>query len=203
MGIDPSSPRCDAFYAKMKELDLVLLSHGGEEQAVDAKEDQKLGNPLLLRRPLDLGVRVIVAHCACLGKNEDLDDPARPLVPAFELFLRLMDTKKYEGLVFGEISAMTQFNRIGRPLTTMLDRTDLHSRLVNGSDYPLPAINALVRTGPLEDGGYITEDERELLNEIYDFNPLLYDYVLKRCLKSPATGKKFTPIVFLVKPGLE
>ena len=29
----------------------------------------------------------------------------------FDLFLRLMDEKRYEGLVFGEISAMTQFNR--------------------------------------------------------------------------------------------
>ena len=37
----------------MKELDLVLLSHGGEEKAVEAEEDQKLGNPLLLRRALD------------------------------------------------------------------------------------------------------------------------------------------------------
>ena len=51
MGIDPSDPQCDPFYEQMKQLDLVLLSHGGEEKAVEAKEDQKLGNPLLLRRP--------------------------------------------------------------------------------------------------------------------------------------------------------
>ncbi len=74
MGIDPSDPRCDPFYEKMRELNLILLSHGGEEKAVQAKEDQKLGNPLLLRRALDHGVKVIVAHCAGLGENEDLDD---------------------------------------------------------------------------------------------------------------------------------
>ena len=56
------------------------------------------------------------------------------------------DDKKYEGLVFGEISAMTQFNRCGTPLTTILEREDLHDRLVNGSDYPLPAVNVLIRT---------------------------------------------------------
>src|SRR6267378_2658244 len=42
MGIDPSDERCDRFYQKMKELDLILLSHGGEEKAVQAAEDQRL-----------------------------------------------------------------------------------------------------------------------------------------------------------------
>ena len=114
MGIDPSDPACDNFYRAMKELDLILLSHGGEEKAVEAQEDQKLGNPLLLRRALDHGVKVIVAHCAGLGSNEDLDDPDRKIVSNFDLFLRLMEEKRYEGLLFGEISAMTQFNRVGR-----------------------------------------------------------------------------------------
>ena len=94
MGIDPSDPLCDAYYDKMRELGLILLSHGGEEKAVDAAEDQRLGNPLLLRRALDRGVRVIVAHCAGLGENVDLDDPRRGSVPNFELFLRLNREKR-------------------------------------------------------------------------------------------------------------
>src|SRR5882762_2926653 len=114
MGINPADERCDAFYQKMKELDLILLSHGGEEKAVEAEEDQKLGNPLLLRRALDHGVKVIVAHCAGLGINEDLDSPDRPRVSNFDLFVRLMAEKRYEGLVFADISAMTQFNRMLR-----------------------------------------------------------------------------------------
>src|SRR5215218_42598 len=122
MGIDPSSPACDPFYAKMKELGLVLLSHGGEEKAVEAEEDQRLGNPLLLRRALDHGVRTIVAHCAGLGDNEDLDDPGRKRVHNFHLFMRLMDDKRYDGLAFGDISAMTQFNRVGHPLSTVIGR---------------------------------------------------------------------------------
>ena len=162
MGIDPSDSLCDPFYQKMKELDLVLLSHGGEEKAVEAKEDQRHGNPLLLRRALDHGVKVIVAHCAGLGDNEDLDDPQRKRVPNFDLFLRLMDDKRYEGLLFADISAMTQFNRIGKPLTTILQREDLHERLVNGSDYPLPAINVLIRTGALRKQGYITRRRTRL-----------------------------------------
>jgi predicted TIM-barrel fold metal-dependent hydrolase len=202
MGIDPSDEKCDAFYAKMKGLGLVLLSHGGEEKAVESEEDQRLGNPLLLRRPLDHGVKVIVAHCAGLGDNEDLDQPGRPRAHNFRLFLRLMDEPRYEGLVFGDISAMTQFNRIGEPLSAVIAREDLHPRLVNGSDYPLPAINALIRTGPLARAGYIETQDRALLREIYGFNPLLFDFVLKRRLKLPGTDKHLPASVFMSNPAL-
>ncbi len=200
MGIDPSDPRCDPFYQKMKELDLVLLSHGGEEKAVEAEEDQKLGNPLLLRRALDHGVKVIVAHCAGLGTNDDLDDKSRRQVENFDLFMRLMDDKRYEGLVFGETSAMTQFNRAGRPLRTILEREDLHERLVNGSDYPLPAVNLLIRMRPLVRNGYITAGEGDSLKEIYQYNPLLFDFTLKRTLKHPETARRLPPSVFMRDP---
>ncbi len=201
MGIDPSDPKCDSFYEKMKELDLILLSHGGEEKAVEAEEDQKLGNPLLLRPALDHGVKVIVAHCAGLGSNEDLDDKNRKVVDNFELFLRLMDEKRYQGLVFGEISAMTQFNRAGN-VRTMLAREDLHERLVNGSDYPLPAVNILILTGRLVKLGYINRSEANSLKEIYDYNPLLFDFILKRTLRLPGSSKRFPASVFMTNPSL-
>jgi len=202
MGIDPSDPKCDPFYQKMKELDLILLSHGGEEKAVEAEEDQKLGNPLLLRRALDHGVKVVVAHCAGLGTNEDLDSKDRKQVDNFDLFLRLMDEKRYEGLVFGEISAMTQFNRVGKPLHTILAREDLHERLVNGSDYPLPAVNILIRTRPLVKLGFLSKSEGESLKEIYDYNPLLFDFVLKRTLKLPGTSKSLPASIFMTNSAL-
>lgn len=202
MGIDPSDDLCESYYQRMKQLDLVLLSHGGEEKAVEAEEDQKLGNPLLLRRPLEAGVKVIVAHCAGLGDNEDSEDPQRRRVPNFDLFLRLMAEPKYEGLLFADISAMTQFNRCGAPLKTILEREDLHPRLVNGSDYPLPAINILVRTRTLVKQGYITVDERSVLNEIYDYNPLLFDFALKRTLKLAGTNKRLPASIFMANRAL-
>lgn len=202
MGIDPSDEGCDSFYKKMKELNLILLSHGGEEKAVEADEDQKLGNPLLLRRPLDAGVKVIVAHCAGLGDNEDTDDPERKRVSNFDLFMRLMDEKRYEGLLFADISAMTQFNRIGKPLNTILSREDLHERLVNGSDYPLPAINVLIRTSTLVKQGYISVAERLSLNEIYDYNPLLFDFVLKRTIQLPGSRRQLSASIFMTNPLL-
>jgi hypothetical protein len=202
MGIDPSDPLCDRFYDKMRELGLILLSHGGEEKAVDAAEDQRLGNPLLLRRALDRGVRVIVAHCAGLGENVDLDDPRRGTIPNFDLFLRLMDEEKYRGLLFGEISAVLQYNRFGVSLETLLLRKDLHGRLVNGSDYPLPAINALIRTGSLVSAGFLSREERKALNEIYGWNPLVFDFVLKRTVHLPGGDQRFPASIFMQNPAL-
>ena len=195
MGIDASNARHDDYYRAMVERKLVLLTHVGEEQAVDAAEDQKLGNPLLFRRPLDRGVTVVMAHAASLGSNEDLDRPGED-ASNFDLFLRLMDEPRYEGLLYGEISALTQVNRLPNPLVELLGRRDLHHRLINGSDYPLPAINIVIQTRALVRHGLLTAAEREALNEIYDYNPLLFDYAVKRTIRDPESGRRFPASVF-------
>lgn len=195
MNIDPSSPKCDAFYDALAKLGVTLITHAGEEKAVHAEAAQRLGNPLHLRRPLERGVTVVVAHCASLGSNPDLDAPDGPWVDNFELFMRLMNEPQWNGRLFGELSAMIQVNRVGAPLRTLLARPDLHPRLVNGSDYPLPAINALVRTSALVEAGFISEATRALLNEIDQHNPLLFDFVTKRCLEH--AGHRFADEVFM------
>jgi mannonate dehydratase len=195
MNIDPADPRCDAFYACLVRHDMTLLTHTGEEQAVDADELQELGNPLRLRRPLAHGVRVVAAHCGSLGEGLDLDHPERGRVPNFDLFLRLMDERRAQGELYGEISAIVFRNRDPRVLRTLLERTDLHARLVHGSDYPLPAIDVLVSTGRLEDQGFLTSTERAALDEVYDYNPLLFDFALKRALHGPR-GERFADAVF-------
>lgn len=202
MGMDPADPAIDPYYRKVVEHGMVILSHIGEEQAVEAEEDQALGNPLKFRRPLNAGVKIIMAHCGSLGTNADLDSPGKEPVSSFELFLRLMDDPRYEGQLFGDISAMTQFNRLPGPLNGLLQRPQIQKRLVNGSDYPLPAINIVIRTSDMVDHGYISEEERELLNEIYDYNPLLFDYVLKRTAKLPGTELGLAPEMFMANPAL-
>ena len=98
---------------------------------------------------------------------------------------------------------MLQFNRMPGPFATLLKRQDLHPRIVNGSDYPLPAINALIHTRSMTRAGFITDEERAQLNEIYDYNPLLFDFVLKRTLRHPETKQKLAPSVFMGNPALE
>lgn len=199
MNIDPSSPKCDAFYDALVRLKLPLISHAGEEKAVHAEEAQRLGNPLHLRRPLSRGVTVVVAHCASLGKNPDLDaGEPRPWLDNFELFQRLMREPEWNGKLFGEVSALTQVNRLGTPIETVLTDDALQARCLNGSDYPLPAINALVQTRAIVDAGLITAAERALLNELDQHDPLLFDFVLKRTLRKD--GKRLGDGVFTVRP---
>ena len=198
-GIDPADPRFDAFYRRMKELGVVLLTHAGEEKAVAVKDAQALGNPLRLRRPLDLGVTVIVAHCASQGKNADLDHPGR-VARNFDLFMRLMEDPKYRGRLFGDLSAITQINRLPAPLQTLLARPDLDGRLLNGSDYPLPGVDLIIWTRRLVELKLITPAERTALNELWKRNPLLFDFVLKRTLTDPRSGRRWPASLFQRSP---
>jgi len=184
MGINPQSPLCDWFYDEMARHKLPLLVHAGGELAVSGAGGQQLGNPLNLRRPLDRGVKVIVAHCASSGSGIDLDQGENgPSVSNFSLFARLMNDNKYEQNLFGDISAITQINRVGLALETILVNKHWHARIINGSDYPLPAIMPLFSLKWLQFKKYITAQEADLLAEIRPYNPLLFDFILKRTLR--------------------
>jgi predicted TIM-barrel fold metal-dependent hydrolase len=184
MGIDPASPRCDAFYAELARLGLPLITHAGMERAVRVGERQQLGNPLLLRRPLDHGVRVVVAHCATMGEDRDLDRGRNgPFVSSFELFARLMDDARYGRTLHGDLSAVTQSNRAGPSLARLLEREPWHARLINGSDYPLPGIMPLYSMSQLVGLGILDAALAPTLAAIREHNPLLFDFVLKRHLR--------------------
>jgi mannonate dehydratase len=199
MGIDPASPRCDAFYAELARLDLPLITHGGMERAVRVGERQHLGNPLLLRRALEHGVRVVIAHCATLGEDRDLDRGQNgPYVSSFSLFARLMDDPRYRATLYGDLSAVTQLNRAGPALVTLLEREDWHPRLLNGSDYPLPGIMPLYSAGRLAELGVLDGGLAPVLAAIREHNPLLFDFAIKRHLRAGA--KRFPRSVFETRP---
>lgn len=203
MAIDASHAACEAFYEKMMELDMVLLTHVGEEDALKVIGLQHLGNPLLFIRPLDMGLKIIMAHCASLGTNKDLYQEGNLIEKNYKLFLRLMDNPQYEGRLFGDISGLVQINRSGQPLQAILERQDIHHRLLNGTDYPLPAINAVVSTKVLAQMGYLEKEQIEPLNDLYNRNPLLFDFVLKRTLHHPDDKSlKFSPAIFGKHPAL-
>jgi mannonate dehydratase len=195
MGMDPASPRCDPFYAELVRLDLPLITHGGMERAVNVGERQHLGNPLLLRRALEHGVRVVIAHCATLGVDRDLDRGEHgPYVDSFSLFARLMDDPRYGRTLFGDLSAVPQLIRAGPHLKTLLERDEWHPRFINGSDYPLPGIMPLYSVEFLARMKVLPEALIEPLGAIRFHNPLLFDFVLKRNLG--ISGKRLPPRVF-------
>ncbi|MEP7156874.1 MAG: amidohydrolase family protein [Betaproteobacteria bacterium] len=197
MGIDPGSARCDAFYEALVKHDLPLITHAGQERATKGAHQQQFGNPLRLRRPLDHGVRVVVAHCGSMGEDRDIDRGAGgeggPYVESFELFARLMAESRYEKNLFGDISAVPQSNR-ARYLPAIISRSEWHPRLLNGSDYPLPGVMPLFSVDTLARNGWLQSPEAAVIKQLRDYNPLMFDFVLKRSLR--IQGAKLSDTIF-------
>ncbi|MFG6468216.1 amidohydrolase family protein [Roseateles sp. BYS87W] len=200
MAIDLRDPRLRPFYARLAEARLPVIVHCGEERAVPGARREDLGNPLLVRAPLEQGVRLVVAHCASLGTALDLDRPRPRHVPAFSLFARLMD-EGWGDQLMGDLSVVLQTNRhpdVGR---TLLTRDDWHPRLLHGSDYPLPGIAAAVRLPTLVRAGLLDAADVAPLDALRARNPLLFDLALKRVARW--RGATFSPTVFATRPHFE
>lgn len=182
MGMDPANPHYDAFYRQLAALRLPLISHAGDEHATKGAGVQDYGNPLRLRRALDHGVTVIVAHCATQGVGIDLDRGAHANpIENYRLFARMMDDPQYANTLYGDISALTQINRMAY-LKPLLARAEWQNRLLNGSDYPLPGVMPLFSVKRLAASDLISKQAVAPLNVLRQHHPLLFDFVLKRTL---------------------
>ena len=182
MGIDPLSPKCDRFYEAVAAAGIPIISHAGRELAV-LGGNQDDGNPLRLRRALDHGVKVVLAHCASYGQDQDIDQGSNgPRLKSFELFARMMDESRYADKLYADISALTQLNRAWA-LKAVLQHRDWHPRLLNGSDYPLPGVMPLFSATDMADMGMLDRAAVPVLQAVRSYNPLLFDFALKRLLR--------------------
>ena len=125
MGINPSDKSILPFYRKMKELNFTLLSHAGTEYAVGGAVDQTLGNPQLLRLPLDEGLNVIAAHCASGGGDANGS--------YFSQFLGMLDD--FPNL-YGDTSGLSMLHKISN-LRHFFKHSHYFNKLCYGSDFPL------------------------------------------------------------------
>ncbi|HCN68387.1 MAG TPA: amidohydrolase, partial [Candidatus Accumulibacter sp.] len=103
----------------------------------------------------------------------------------------------YRANLFGDISAITQGNRMS-VVATLLERRDWHERLLNGSDYPLPGVVPLIPLQALVDWKLLDAAAVDVLRRLRDINVLLYDFVLKRGLQKDGQG--FAKPVFETAP---
>jgi uncharacterized protein len=180
MAIDLRDRRLRPFFDRLAATRTPLIVHCGEEKAVPGAGREDLGNPLLVRAPLEAGVRVIVAHCASLGEALDIDQRRPSSRPAFDLFARLMDEPAWRGQLLGDVSAVFQANRSPEVWRAVISRTDWHPRLLHGSDYPLPGVGLLYSTSRLVRAGVLAPDTAATLERLRPHNPLLFDFALKR-----------------------
>jgi hypothetical protein len=199
--IDPADPRLAAFYGTMARLGIALLSHTGKEHTLRVADgDEDLGNPLRLRRALEAGVTVVMLHAGREGEeSSDANHPGGPR-SYFERFLEMMRVPAYRGRLFGEISVLPYVGTQDEMATVFAD-PDLRCRMLDGSDYPNPALEIVRRlsgalfepSGPLrwsasEDVSTLRA-RRDALDAIRQQNPVLYDFVLKRSLRFHVHGR--------------
>jgi len=193
--IDPADERLEVYYQTLIDNNLTLLTHTGDDQGLSGGNPE-YGNPLRYRRALQQGVRIIMAHCASTGMFPDPDDSEAEPRPGYEWFLQLLKDEAYAKNLYGDISGLTHRNRDPASLTKILQSPQIFDHLLYGSDYPLPAINAVVDLKMLEEAGFIKAEQVPDLQEIYNVNPLLFDFVLKRSVRLPQTDLGLPDAVF-------
>ncbi len=196
MNIDPTRADYQEFFEEMARLKMTLLTHTGLETTlrVTDADHQDFGNPLRLARALGAGVRVVMAHS---GRDGEGADETGAETSNFELFLRMMKKLEYVGCLFADISGWSIDDRDSLAnLKVFIENRSLALRTLNGSDYPLPAAAFLNPTATLADLGLITAEDARALDEIYGYNPLLFDFVVKRTVRLP-DGRRLPASMFL------
>lgn len=168
MRIDPADERLTPFYEKLVELNLPLLTHGGAEKSFTHAHNE-LADPMRLKLPLELGVRVVVAHMASTGENENEED-----------FVRLSKLFADHPNLHADISSLTQLNKPGY-LRRTLEQSIARDRLLYGTDYPLIE-TALVSPWYFPLNLEVGEMRRLAAVE----NPFERDVQMKRALGVPA-----------------
>ncbi len=163
--VDCRLPQYRPFFKRMATAGLPLLAHTGGELTLPVV-DAALSDPATLIGALDCGVTVIGAHC---GTRSGLWDP-----DYFEQFCRML---REHPNFYGDISALNHPVR-SHAYRQLLKREDLHPKLVNGSDFPVP-----VQAWPIIARGLISWQDYRRCTSIK--NPLQRDIALKRAIGVP------------------
>lgn len=130
--------RLTEFYQLLKKYELPLLVHLDEEGTFSKELEKRFRDfvgVLGIRRALDMGVTVIVAHAA---SRESAVHGHGSTGSAYRDLLSLMQEPKYKGLLYADISALpTIVTRADHLCKVSRDFAPQPERLLWGSDYPL------------------------------------------------------------------
>ena len=179
--INCKDSRFKPFWDRMAETGLPLLAHTGGEHTLQVV-NATYANPETLRLPLECGVNVIAAHA---GTGSGPFDP--DYVPTL---IRLMH--EFENL-YADTSALNVPTR-SYGLRPCLEHELLASRVVHGSDYPVPTSPAWAWMR-----GLIDSDQWATLKKIS--NPIEQDYQTKVAAGFP--DSHFTRINSLLRTAKE
>jgi predicted TIM-barrel fold metal-dependent hydrolase len=140
-------PQYDEFWRRMAASGLPFLCHTGGEMTVPVI-NRAYQDPRILRRPLELGVKVIAAHAS--GNSHFLDPNY------FGELVRMMD--EFPGL-YADTSALNSPVRSG--LLKQVRASGRLDRFLHGSDFPVPVgalwvrLRGLISTAQWREAGRI------------------------------------------------
>jgi predicted TIM-barrel fold metal-dependent hydrolase len=174
--IDCNDRRYTRFWERMAEARLPLLAHTGTENTVPVVR-QEFADPRVLRLPLEVGVTVIAAHCGTGSRLLRSD--------YFPVFAEM--TRQYPNL-YGDTSAFNVPAR-GAHIPECV-REPLASRLVHGSDFPVPVYGHWAWARGFVKWSAVQRSQR--------LNVIERDYQLKRAMGF--TDEHFTRIHRLLRP---
>ena len=158
--IDCSDAKYKRFWEKMAEAGLPLLAHTGGELSVPVY-NKAYSDPETLKLPLECGVNVVAAHCGTSSLPFE-----RNYLATFRTMLL-----KYPNL-YGDISGMqTPFR--SKHFKTILADPLLRSRVVHGSDLPIPISPTWARAW-----GLLSKADAKRAKQVK--NPLEADMIIKR-----------------------
>ncbi len=137
-GVDLNNPTLIPYYEKLKKNNLPLIIHIGSEYSIES--ERSLESVSMLSFPVEVGVTVIAAHMG-LGQINHKLFPWRNLSrnPAWfdnDYFQLLKLLEKHDNL-YADISAMLIPLR-ARALPHLATQTQVHHKILFGSDYPVP-----------------------------------------------------------------
>ena len=159
--IDCSDNRYRAFWERLAKLNMPFLAHTGGEFSVPVL-NAKFADPRILRLPLECGVKVIAAHGAGKSGLWDPDYTAD--------LLKMMD--EFANL-FTDNSALASPNR-WRTIPALLN-PKIQSRVIHGSDFPIPSGGLGPWVGKLLSGADYSKSRKIK-------NPLERDVFIKKAI---------------------
>ncbi len=174
--INPMDNRCIPFYEVLAREEVPLLCHTGAELAVPTSDfsTNKFNDPRRLKKALDMGVKVVAAHCATPYLGAILPADKGYFDELMEM-LRVSEKKKWH--LYADISAFctpTRITYLERINEAISNGTISPSRFLYGSDFPIPIVDINMFKSPLS--------LKELLEHLLEQgNPLDNNYnILKK-----------------------
>ncbi|MDO5045218.1 amidohydrolase family protein [Campylobacter sp.] len=134
-GVDTRKERFRPYFEKLKELNLPLIVHVGNENTIHS--DKACEDISMLYHPLKVGVKTICAHMA-LGYDGNIfraiSKKPRNFNKEYHALLELLKT--HDNL-YADVSALLTPVR-AKVLRHLSEQKEVHEKLLYGSDFPVP-----------------------------------------------------------------